>query len=307
MDGEQGGREEGKEGKGGGKREGGREGEREPVSALLFALRPSFTRTSIHPCTRRCSTTHFLWTASRFSRTSAQKHIGPLPAKAEQSPQSLTLTGRHRPCFLTPPSRRYAGDRETMEVVEEIRIALGGAAAAAAPVPPPPPPLQQPPAEPPHPPPRADRPSIIDVESTDVGSMASSTAPPSGASPAPPPPGASGPTEPAAPPPPPGTTATAGSAASPPPPPGLGFGGKGAAQLMTMMMADPELMKRLESPKVQAALQEVGKSPWKTIKYVFDKEVMEVFGALNNLMRGRDAWTGKKAGTPPPPKSPPSP
>ncbi|KAG1663960.1 hypothetical protein FOA52_001086 [Chlamydomonas sp. UWO 241] len=109
-------------------------------------------------------------------------------------------------------------------------------------------------------------------------------------------------------PPPPGQGATA---AGPPPPGGPFPGGlpglsptasPGAANLMTMMMTDPELTRRLANPRVIKAIEEVGRSPWKTIKYVFDKEVMEVFGALNNVMRGKDAWTGK---VPPPPPPPP--
>ena len=40
------------------------------------------------------------------------------------------------------------------------------------------------------------------------------------------------------------------------------------------------------------------------VRYVFDREVMEVFTAMNNLMRGKDPWTGKKIVPPPPP--PPS-
>ena len=30
------------------------------------------------------------------------------------------------------------------------------------------------------------------------------------------------------------------------------------------------------------------------VRYVFDREVMQVFTALNNLMRGKDPWTGKR-------------
>lgn len=47
---------------------------------------------------------------------------------------------------------------------------------------------------------------------------------------------------------------------------------------------------------MQQALAEISKSPWKTIKYVMDREVMEVFSALNNIMRGKDPWTGKPRG-----------
>ncbi len=46
--------------------------------------------------------------------------------------------------------------------------------------------------------------------------------------------------------------------------------------------------------QVTKALMEVSKSPWKTIKYIFDREVMEVFSALNNMMRGKDPWPKKK-------------
>ena len=36
-------------------------------------------------------------------------------------------------------------------------------------------------------------------------------------------------------------------------------------------------------------------------RYVFNREVMEVFSALNNMMRGKDPWTVKKMPPPPPP------
>ena len=37
------------------------------------------------------------------------------------------------------------------------------------------------------------------------------------------------------------------------------------------------LAQKLQNPKIVKALEEIQKWPFKTIKYVFDKEVMEVF------------------------------
>ncbi|GAX73499.1 hypothetical protein CEUSTIGMA_g951.t1 [Chlamydomonas eustigma] len=112
-------------------------------------------------------------------------------------------------------------------------------------------------------------------------------------------------------PPPPGSPPSSGSFSSsigtnvdqmPLPGPGAGLPGN----VLTLLMSDPELMKKMQNPKVQKAVMEISKSPWKTIKYVFDREVMEVFSALNNIMRGKDPWSGKgsqqaaKSDTPPP-------
>eukprot|EP00197_Chlamydomonas_leiostraca_P003618 CAMPEP_0202859068 /NCGR_PEP_ID=MMETSP1391-20130828/1349_1 /ASSEMBLY_ACC=CAM_ASM_000867 /TAXON_ID=1034604 /ORGANISM="Chlamydomonas leiostraca, Strain SAG 11-49" /LENGTH=311 /DNA_ID=CAMNT_0049538073 /DNA_START=105 /DNA_END=1040 /DNA_ORIENTATION=+ len=62
-------------------------------------------------------------------------------------------------------------------------------------------------------------------------------------------------------------------------------GGAGGNQLVQLLMSDPALAPKLANPKVMKALQEISASPWKTIKYVFDKEVMQVFSALNKMLK----------------------
>eukprot|EP00198_Chlamydomonas_reinhardtii_P001604 XP_001690940.1 serine-rich protein [Chlamydomonas reinhardtii] len=57
--------------------------------------------------------------------------------------------------------------------------------------------------------------------------------------------------------------------------------------LVALMSSDPKAAKWLDNPKVMAALQEVHKSPWKTVKYIFDRDVMEAFKDLKELMRGK--------------------
>ncbi|PNH09631.1 Protein TIC 40, chloroplastic [Tetrabaena socialis] len=57
--------------------------------------------------------------------------------------------------------------------------------------------------------------------------------------------------------------------------------------LVSLMGSDPKAARWLENPKVMAALQEVHRSPWKTIKYVFDRDVMEAFKDLKVLMQGK--------------------
>ncbi|KAG2452674.1 hypothetical protein HYH02_002907 [Chlamydomonas schloesseri] len=57
--------------------------------------------------------------------------------------------------------------------------------------------------------------------------------------------------------------------------------------LVALMSSDPKAARWLENPKVMAALEEVHKSPWKTVKYVFDRDVMEAFKDLKELMRGK--------------------
>jgi hypothetical protein len=55
---------------------------------------------------------------------------------------------------------------------------------------------------------------------------------------------------------------------------------------MDLLMRDPSLASKLANPRVQKALEEISKSPWKTIKYVLDKEVMEVFTVSGWVMDG---------------------
>ena len=79
----------------------------------------------------------------------------------------------------------------------------------------------------------------------------------------------------------------------PAPPIDLGSS-QGAINMSRLISLDPELSRRVSgSPKVLKAIQVIAKSPWKTILYIWDKEVMECFTALNNLMKGKDAW-GRK-------------
>lgn len=79
------------------------------------------------------------------------------------------------------------------------------------------------------------------------------------------------------------------SSSSPAPPPGTPSSRPTPAlnPLVAMMMSDPELAKKLDSPRVLQALDEINASPWKTIRWVFDREVMGVFKDLQNLMRGK--------------------
>lgn len=41
----------------------------------------------------------------------------------------------------------------------------------------------------------------------------------------------------------------------------------------------------MSDPKVQAALQEVAKSPWKVVKYLMDKDVMAVVSAMKDALQ----------------------
>jgi hypothetical protein len=41
------------------------------------------------------------------------------------------------------------------------------------------------------------------------------------------------------------------------------------------------------------AVEQVLKSPWRTIFYIFDKEIMEVFTAMNRLLSGKTALVKK--------------
>ncbi|KXZ49852.1 hypothetical protein GPECTOR_19g303 [Gonium pectorale] len=60
----------------------------------------------------------------------------------------------------------------------------------------------------------------------------------------------------------------------------------GLNPLVVLMSSDPKAARWLQNPKVMAALQEVHKSPWKTVKYIFDRDVMEAFQDLKKLLRG---------------------
>ena len=55
-----------------------------------------------------------------------------------------------------------------------------------------------------------------------------------------------------------------------------------------LISLDPQLSRKVaESDKILKAFQAIAKSPWRTIMYVFDKEVMDSFTQLNNLMKGK--------------------
>ncbi|KAG2492067.1 hypothetical protein HYH03_009565 [Edaphochlamys debaryana] len=97
-------------------------------------------------------------------------------------------------------------------------------------------------------------------------------------------------------PPPPGSpprfTADADSSAAAASGAGAGPGeGGGASQgfnpLVALMSSDPKTVKWLSNPTVMAALEEVHQKPWKTFKYIMNRDVMEAFGDLKQLMRGK--------------------
>lgn len=64
-------------------------------------------------------------------------------------------------------------------------------------------------------------------------------------------------------------------------------GGAEANPLVALMMSDPKSAQWLDNPRVMKALEEVSKSPWKTVKYVFDRDVMAAFKDLKMLMQGK--------------------
>ncbi len=57
--------------------------------------------------------------------------------------------------------------------------------------------------------------------------------------------------------------------------------------MMALMASHPKSAAFLDNPRVVQALEEVQKSPWKTVKYIFDRDVMEAFRCLKELMAGR--------------------
>ncbi|GLI66669.1 hypothetical protein VaNZ11_010599 [Volvox africanus] len=63
--------------------------------------------------------------------------------------------------------------------------------------------------------------------------------------------------------------------------------GSSVNPLVALMASDPKAKRWLDNPVVMAALDEVHKSPWKTVKYIFNRDVMEAFKDLKELMRGR--------------------
>ncbi|MEW5298420.1 MAG: hypothetical protein WDW36_001545 [Sanguina aurantia] len=56
--------------------------------------------------------------------------------------------------------------------------------------------------------------------------------------------------------------------------------------LIMMMMSDPVTALKLNNPDVVQALEEVNKSPWKTVRWVFNREVMEAFKDVKDIMKG---------------------
>ncbi|EFJ45541.1 hypothetical protein VOLCADRAFT_106004 [Volvox carteri f. nagariensis] len=55
--------------------------------------------------------------------------------------------------------------------------------------------------------------------------------------------------------------------------------------LIALMSTDREASKWLDNPQVVAAFEEVHRSPWKTVKYIFNRDVMAAFKDLKELMR----------------------
>eukprot|EP00879_Flechtneria_rotunda_P018656 GHRR01019579.1.p1 GENE.GHRR01019579.1~~GHRR01019579.1.p1 ORF type:complete len:190 (+),score=81.41 GHRR01019579.1:52-570(+) len=56
-------------------------------------------------------------------------------------------------------------------------------------------------------------------------------------------------------------------------------------ELMQRLMARPDLMATVQNPKVFAAVQEIAQSPWKIVKYLFDKEVVAAVKGMKELLQ----------------------
>ncbi|GLC39353.1 hypothetical protein PLESTB_000894100 [Pleodorina starrii] len=165
------------------------------------------------------------------------------------------------------PSRqaKYEGDKELLEVVHKVREIMGTARSASAAG-------------------TAREPAAASIElpppeaAPQAGSVAAEAAPGR----TPPPPGQPPQSDPA-------TTRDADAADASWSPPGGASPSSGAGinPLVALMSTDPKAAKWLDNPQVMAALEEVHKSPWKTVKYVFNRDVMEAFKDLKELMRGK--------------------
>ncbi|GFR46411.1 hypothetical protein Agub_g7993 [Astrephomene gubernaculifera] len=176
---------------------------------------------------------------------------------------------------------KYEGDKEVLDVVFQVREIMGTVKAPASATPATPEAL---PAEATAAPAAPASPSV----ETPIA-MGTGEAPPSSA-PAPPPPG-----QPAAPEAAPAAAAASneGAESSTAPPAAASSASSSSSEasdfnpLVALMRTDPKAAKWLENPTVMTALNEVQKSPWKTMKYVFNRDVMAAFKDLKTLMAGK--------------------
>ncbi|KAF5836934.1 hypothetical protein DUNSADRAFT_5211 [Dunaliella salina] len=58
------------------------------------------------------------------------------------------------------------------------------------------------------------------------------------------------------------------------------------ASLIAACEQHPIIGPKLQDPKIRKAVEEVAVSPWKTVKYIFNREVMDVFSEMNKLLKG---------------------
>ncbi|KAG2427871.1 hypothetical protein HXX76_012191 [Chlamydomonas incerta] len=181
---------------------------------------------------------------------------GQLFTKLMQHP--LLLAKLQQPRVMTAfldiaedPSRqsKYADDKELLDVVFKVRELLATTKTA--------------------------------VPAPAATASTSSSEPAATAIPMPPPPGMPARSESAA-----SSDASSSSSSSSTGEPATASGG-GFNPLVALMSSDPKAAKWLDNAKVMAALEEVHKSPWKTVKYIFDRDVMEAFKDLKELMRGK--------------------
>jgi hypothetical protein len=54
---------------------------------------------------------------------------------------------------------------------------------------------------------------------------------------------------------------------------------------MLALEKDAEIGPRLQNPRVRAAVEEVTSKPWKTVKFIFDREVMSVFQLVSRFLK----------------------
>lgn len=56
-------------------------------------------------------------------------------------------------------------------------------------------------------------------------------------------------------------------------------------ELMQRLMSRPDLLAKVQDPEVQAALMDISKSPWKIIKYTFNKKVMSALKDMKDVVQ----------------------
>ncbi len=61
-------------------------------------------------------------------------------------------------------------------------------------------------------------------------------------------------------------------------------------ELLQRLVARPDLMAKVNDPKVQKALIEVAGQPWKAVKYLFNKDVMSVL-MVSGQRQHNTHWT----------------